>query len=287
MAQQLAFIGFGEAGQAFARPGARAFDVKALDANLRDTLLADYAASDVIGCDALPEALNGTTAVLSLVTAAQSKAVAETAANLISPGTWFFDMNSVAPDTKRSAAEAIEAAGGRYVDVAVMAPVHPKRLAVPLLLSGPHAEDGAEVLTALGFTDVSVAGPTVGDASSIKMIRSVMVKGLEALSAECALAAEAAGVREQVVASLDASWREESWATRFDYNLDRMLVHGQRRAAEMAESAKTLNALGIAPMMTEQTVNWQRGLGELGVAVPQGLGAKLQAINTRRQELSA
>jgi 3-hydroxyisobutyrate dehydrogenase-like beta-hydroxyacid dehydrogenase len=75
-------------------------------------------------------------------------------------------MNSVAPDTKRAAARAIEAAGGRYVDVAVMAPVHPARHAVPLLVSGPHADEGAELLLALGFTSVRVAAGEVGRASS-------------------------------------------------------------------------------------------------------------------------
>ena len=47
----------------------------------------------------------------------------------------------------------------------------------------------------------AVEGP-VGRASSIKMVRSIMVKGLEALTAECSLAAAAAGVSEEVFPSL-------------------------------------------------------------------------------------
>ena len=163
-----------------------------------------------------------------------------------------------APETKRAAAAAVEAAGGRYVDGAVMAPVQPAALAVPLLLSGPHASPAQAMLYALGFENSRVVGEDVGRASAIKMIRSVMVKGLEALSSECAAAADAAGVFDEVMASLDASEKACGWAERVAYNRERMATHGLRRAAEMEESAKTLQALGVEPVMTRGTVQLQR-----------------------------
>jgi hypothetical protein len=188
-------------------------------------------------------------------------------------------MNSVAPDTKRAAAQAIAARNGRYVDVAVMAPVHPKRTAVPLLVAGPQAEAGAAVLRAIGFRDVTVVGEHVGAASAIKMIRSVMVKGIEALSAECVLAADAAGVRDAVIASLDASWPGADWGARFDYNLDRMIVHGGRRAAEMEEVVATLDALDTGSAMSRGTVARQRAIGALGLTPPDGLDAKIATLH--------
>ncbi len=93
-----------------------------------------------------------------------------------------------------------------------------------------------------GGGSVAIVPGAVGAASSIKMIRSVMVKGLEALTAECFLAADAAGVTEAVRASLDASWPGTDWGAKADYNLERMMAHGIRRAAEMEEVAKTLDA---------------------------------------------
>lgn len=167
-------------------------------------------------------------------------------------------MNSVAPDTKRAAARAIEEAGGRYVDVAVLAPVEPARLAVPLLLSGKDAEEARAKLEARGFTNVRIVGSEIGRASAIKMIRSVMVKGIEALTAEMMLAADAAGVADEVLASLDVSERTVLWGPRAAYNLERMATHGLRRAAEMEEAVKTLTALGVAPVMTQGTVLRQR-----------------------------
>ncbi len=278
MTDDFTFIGFGEAGQAFARSGDRAFDRKTTYPSARAAKLADYAAAGVKGCDTARSALTGAMVVLSLVTADRALEAARDDAALLEAGALWLDMNSVAPGTKRAAAAAIEAAGARYADVAVMAPVQPARMAVPLLVAGPHAADAAAALTAMGFTNVEIAGPKVGDASAIKMIRSVMIKGIEALTVECVLAAERAGVTEAVLASLDASWRAQGWDERADYNLDRMLAHGSRRAAEMEEVAKTLEDLGVEPAMTRGTILRQRELGALGVGVPDGLAAKLAVI---------
>jgi 3-hydroxyisobutyrate dehydrogenase-like beta-hydroxyacid dehydrogenase len=276
----IAFIGFGEAAQAFAgQVPARAYDVKA-------ERRAEAAGRGVESRDSAADALKGARAVLSLVTADQALAVAKDCAASLEPGALWFDMNSVAPDTKREAALAVEAAGGRYVDVAVMSPVHPAQLGVPLLVSGPHAEAGAETLRAIGFSKVRVVPGDVGRASSIKMIRSVMVKGLEALTTECALAADAAGVLDEVIASLNASWPGTDWAEKADYNLDRMMIHGLRRSAEMEEVVKTLDSLGTGAAMTRGTVVRQRAIGELRVEVPEGLEPKISAVTPAKAGVS-
>lgn len=287
MATSVTFIGFGEAAMAFAVGlpiAARAYDRKTNIPELRHAKLADYARFGVSGQASNAAALEGAELVLSLVTADKALAAACETAGAIAPGALYCDMNSVAPETKRAAAEAIERAGGRYVDVAVMAPVHPARCAVPLLMSGPHSEAAMRALEQIGFSDLRMVAGPAGAASSIKMIRSVMVKGIEALSAECVLAAYAAGVQNEVIASLDASWPGANWARRFDYNLDRMLVHGARRAAEMEEVVKTLEALGTGSAMSRGTVERQRALGRIGSAAPAGLSAKIDLILDRKAE---
>ena len=278
MTSNVTFIGFGEAGRAFAAAGACIFDRKTQNEVTRAEMLGAYAEYAVVGASDPVAALAGADVVLCLVTADQAVAAARDYAPMLSPGALWLDMNSVAPGSKRHAAELVEATGGRYADVAVMAPVLPQRLAVPLLVAGKHAEAAAQALQALGFANVSVAGANVGDASAIKMIRSVMVKGLEALTTECAMAAERAGVSDAVIASLDASWKPQGWGERFDYNLDRMMAHGLRRAAEMEEVAVTLADLGVDPVMTRGTIERQRAIGTLGIAPPEGLAAKLAAI---------
>lgn len=284
MEQEVGLIGFGEAGSTFASAGdwgaaAHVFDIKSDGADTRAALLGAYAAAEISPAYALGDALQGRDLILSLVTADQALAVAETAATCIKPGALYCDLNSVAPQTKQTAARAIEAAGAHYVDVAVMAPVDPARLNVPLLVSGEQAAVAVAALSRLGFANMRIVGDDVGRASAIKMIRSVMVKGMEALTAECILAADAAGVRDEVLASLDASEKAKPWGERADYNLDRMLLHGLRRAAEMEEVVKTLEGLGTGAGLTRGTVTRQRAIGALGVkAPPEGLDAKIAAI---------
>jgi len=253
---RVALIGFGEAGEAFARaPGWRG-ETRGWDRlPERRAIMADCGVA--AGRDA-GAALAEAQVVLSLVTADAALDAARQYAPLLPHGALWCDMNSVAPPTKREAAAALEAAGARYVDVAVMSPVD-KGLAVPLLLAGSHAAAVLPLLEAIGFTNLRLVGDEVGRASAIKMIRSVMVKGLEALSWECAAAAEAAGVYDEVMASLDASEKAIGWAGRVAYNRERMETHGARRAAEMEESAKTLLGLGVEPVMTRGTIERQRG----------------------------
>jgi 3-hydroxyisobutyrate dehydrogenase-like beta-hydroxyacid dehydrogenase len=265
MERTVTLIGYGEAGRTFARAAgwealARVFDAKVDDPELRDAMLTTFDEDGVSATANLGEAAAGSLVILSLVTADQALAVAKNVAEHIKPGALYFDMNSVAPDTKRQAAKLIDAAGGRYIDVAIMAPVNPARLSVPLLVCGPYATEGAEALTTIGFSNVRVVAGDVSVASSIKMIRSVMVKGQEALTAEMMLAAEKAGVVDEVLGSLG-----DGWHTKAKYNLERMKTHGERRAAEMEEVAKTLQALGVQPLMTNGTIQRQREMAQMEI----------------------
>ncbi|KAA9008340.1 NAD(P)-dependent oxidoreductase [Histidinibacterium aquaticum] len=266
----LAFVGFGEAATAFLdgwgdlRPRqVTAVDIKAGDPATAPEMTARFDRCEVDGHAEPGSALGGVEVVFSVVTADQALAAAEAAAPVLSPGTLWLDCNSCAPETKRAAADVIEGAGGRYVDVAVMSPVHPKRHHVPLLLAGPRAAEAEAVLARLDMRP-RIAGENVGEASAIKMIRSVMIKGMEALSAECFLAARRAGVDAAVLASLEASDPELTWPSRGAYNLERMMVHGVRRAAEMREVEKTVAALGLGGGMSAATADWQARIGTLG-----------------------
>lgn len=260
----ITMIGFGEAGRAFVcgwkkRAGRMtAYDVKAGDPAMQGA--ADKAG---VTCFEVPApALEGADLAFSLVTADNALEAAQTAAPFLTPGILWFDGNSCAPGTKRKAAEVIEAAGGYYVDLAIMAPVYPRLHRTPALVAGPHVKRALETLVALDM-DVAVAGPDVGDASSIKMLRSVVIKGMEAITAECLLAARRAGVEEQVLAFLQASDPGWDWTARGSYNLERMMVHGARRAAEMREVANTLRDLGLPDRMAAAAAEWQDQLGTL------------------------
>ncbi len=275
MAFALSLIGFGEAAQAFAAGAdwiGAGYDIADRTAELEHH-----------GIDAARTprgAVHRAAAVLNLVTPGASLDAAKAAAAHLAAGALWLDLTSVAPATKRAAAAVISAAGGRYVDAAIMAPVHPRRREVPILLAGPYADAGHAALAAAGFGTLRIVAGPVGTAAAIKMIRSVMVKGIEALTAECCIAADRAGVLDEVLGSLGADW-----AGKANYNLERMLVHGGRRADELGEVAATLADLGVDPAMTRAAAGWHRQLGA-GTA-PDGLAAKLALITPDREAETA
>lgn len=268
---KIALIGFGEAASAFVEGWRKiaalefgAFDIKTDDPSeaVREAKWEDYKRFDVAGAESPSGALAGAKIVFSLVTADQALAAAKSAAPHLEPDTFFFDCNSCSPGTKRQAAAAVTRIGGHYIDTAVMAPVHPKLHRTPLLLSGPDAEEAHALTEALDMAAKTVPGG-VGAASSNKMIRSVMMKGLEALVLECVLAGRRAGVDEAVLDSLNETYPGFGWKKRSAYMLERAVTHGIRRAAEMREAALTVRELGFDGAMASAAADWEQRIGEL------------------------
>ena len=260
--RHIAFIGFGEAGGILASELAAQHQVVIWDSKLgggeREAMLAKADQAGVQVADSLAQALDGAAWVFSTVTAGSALEVAQQSAALMQAGQYFLDLNSVAPDTKRQAAQAFSP--GVYVDVAVMAPVPPARMKTPLLVGGPQAESVTDVLNQLGF-NARFGSLVVGKVSAIKMCRSVMIKGLEALTTECLFAAREYGVEEDVLASLHASFPSLGWDGAFPgYLISRVAEHGIRRSEEMEEVVKTLRDAGGEGLMSQSTARVQRHL---------------------------
>lgn len=281
---KIAVIGFGEAGsslcQGWGLNDVRAFDIKQHGAAISAAeKVAQMMAAGVIIGDGVAGITGDADMIFSTVTADQAHAAASTVARTIRPGAYYLDLNSCAPSTKQKSAALISKAGGLYVDVAVMATITPKCHQTAMLVAGEHAEHAITLMLALDMKPVHVPGP-VGRASTIKMIRSIMMKGIEALTAECFTAARKAGVTDEVAASLDASQTKEGWKVQTAYNMERMTTHGIRRAAEMREVAITLADLDIAGNMTAGAINWQEQLGNLGLSLheTEGLEPRIDAI---------
>jgi 3-hydroxyisobutyrate dehydrogenase-like beta-hydroxyacid dehydrogenase len=264
----IAFIGFGEAGQAIAA-GLREAGVETMSAwdilfpQAAGLRLKQAAEAARVRCaNSAADAVRGADLIISAVTAASSVEAARSVKGHLAGAPYFLDINSVSPGRKQDTAKLLGDAG-RYLDVAVLAPIHPARHQTPMLLAGPHAQAIAPMLAALGMR-VSIAGAETGAAAAIKMVRSVMIKGIEALTLECFLAAARAGVVDEVAASMKNNYPGLDWAKIVPYNLERMANHGERRAAEMEEVADTLRELGVEPLMTSATVERQREMGQIG-----------------------
>ncbi|NKJ50498.1 6-phosphogluconate dehydrogenase [Burkholderia sp. SG-MS1] len=253
----VAFVGFGEAGGILgAALAAKGVQVSMFD--LRHDQLRDKAqAAGVRVAATLQSALAGAQVVISAVTAQADLDVAQALGRCLEAGQICLDINSVSPNTKQHAQACIEGAGAHYVEAAVMAPVPPYGLAVPMLLGGAAAADVAPLLNALGF-NASAVSEKIGVASAAKMCRSVMIKGIEALTVECLRAARHYGAESIVLASLAQSFgKMRDDADVPGYLVSRVAEHGRRRAAEMREVSQTLHEAGITPFMSDACAHLQ------------------------------
>jgi 3-hydroxyisobutyrate dehydrogenase-like beta-hydroxyacid dehydrogenase len=186
--------------------------------------------------------------VISAVTASQTEPVAQAVAPHITKDAFYLDFNSASPSAKQGCAALINAAGGRYLECAVMTTVPPYGIKVPMLLGGPHVAAAMDLLTALGFSATNQNVP-YGTVSAVKLCRSVMIKGLEAMVTESYTAARHYGVEDQVIASLAETFPQIDWEKQGDYLFSRVIMHGARRSEEMFESARTVRDAGIKGLM--------------------------------------
>lgn len=199
--------------------------------------------------------------IISAVTASQAVAVAQACAQALTPGVFFLDFNSASPGAKQRAGAVIDAAGGRYVEGAVMTSLPPYRIRVPLLLGGQHAPALRPHLCALGF-DAQAVSDRLGVASATKMCRSVMIKGLEAMVIESFTTARAYGVEREVLASLAETFPGIDWEKQGDYFFMRVIQHGRRRAEEMREVAQTVREAGLEPWSAAGTAERQAWMAD-------------------------
>jgi 3-hydroxyisobutyrate dehydrogenase-like beta-hydroxyacid dehydrogenase len=271
MSERIAFIGFGEAGQTISRglmteakPVICTYDIlfgqpagarlEAAARTLGVELARDHA-------DAVREA----DLVMLTVTASSSLEAARSCLPGLSNGQLFLDMNSVSPKRKIETAALVAPTGAAYVDVAVMAPAAPYLHKVPCLIGGPGAAALAPRAAALGMK-MEFVSEEVGQASAIKMFRSIVVKGLEALLVESMTAAAEYGVEDRVLASLKETWPGIDWQKLSGYMIERVVSHGKRRAAEMREVSETLRSIGMEPTMAAATAVRQQWVADLGVS---------------------
>ncbi len=266
-ATRIGLLGYGEVGQRFAadlraaHPGLAiaTFDLLLYQAAAGDGLRRHAAAHRVdLMADAAALA-EETTLIFSAVTADQTLSAARSLAARSLGHAWVVDLNSAAPQTKVESAALVAAAGGSYVEAAVMTSVPPHGIRVPMLLGGANALEAQKMLAGLGFM-AEVASTDLGVASAIKLCRSVIIKGLESLVVESFTAARSLGVEKQVLASLRETYPQFDWEKQGDYLFSRVIQHGKRRAEEMRASAQMIDATGVGGTMAGAAAQRQAGV---------------------------
>lgn len=288
---RLGFLGFGEAASLFAAglsraglDGICAYDI-AVHGGPGETLLharaADAGVRLIPGC----EAFQSVDVVFAMVQPAAALDAARKAAAHLRPGCIFADFSSASPAIKTAAAMVVEAGGASYVDLGIVGSVPDSGHRVATVASGARAEAFRDLFVPYGM-NVAVIGETVGAAAGLKLIRSILAKGLEALYVEALTVAERSGVRESVLDTfcgfLDARSARET-ATLL---MRSHLVHAARRADEVRMSRDMVVEAGLEPVMTdaivrimEQTV--RAGIpGRIAGGAPESLPDSLEAALT-------
>jgi 3-hydroxyisobutyrate dehydrogenase-like beta-hydroxyacid dehydrogenase len=287
MPPRVGFIGFGEAARVFAgglhRAGAE------LTAFCRGPRHAppyapgfrqEAAALGVELVDTLEDLARRAEVLVSAVATSAAAAVAAEIAPLLGEGQLFADINAVPPSAKEAIAAAVTARGARFADVELMGAASLYGIGVPLYVSGSGAEQFERLFAPLGLQVTRVPGPA-GAAATLKMFRSVVTKGMEAIIVEAMFAAFRAGVAREAFTAIT----EPMDAVKFS-DFARMCVtsdplHAGRRAEEMASVGGFLREIGVEPIMVEATrrrLAWSAGLGARSVVEREGTTEYLDVL---------
>jgi len=286
----VAFLGFGELGSALAgrlgRTGhaVRAWSRAPCDAAGVEALRARRSAAGVRPAASVREAVSGAAAVLVTAPAGAAEALAAEAGPHLDGDALYADLSAAPPPTKRAGAARLAERGVRYVDVAVLGTVAVSGWATPMLASGEGAVAFRELVAGL---DVRAIDAPAGDAALVKLLRSVYMKGRDALVAEMLLGARRYGLEDVLLESIGGPGEQVPFRALSDRVMTGLGVHAGRRAEELASSVEVLREAGVDPIATDGGAARLRTLAELGLREafrgqrPENARAVLDAIEER------
>lgn len=210
----------------------------------------------------LAEAVSAADLVLLTVTGESLVAVTRQIAPALAPHTLVADLTSASPQDVETAAAALATGAAGYVDVAIMGAVSLHGAQTPLLASGAAAPVFAELMNPLGFNVDARPGSAIGDASKLKLLRSLFAKGLDAVVAEAMLAAEALGLRAELEAQLE-DYDRSTLADHIAMYLRTHPPHAARRLVEMEQAEQQLLALDLPSFTTRAAIERYRRTANL------------------------
>lgn len=250
----IVFIGFGEAAYHLSKGLRTSGDLQigAFDANLSPVVRQRADEHHVTLFDSLETACHGARFVVCLTSASSALGIAQKVLPLLVAGQTYVDMNSAAPSVKQAIDQLPRAAGVGFCDSAVMGTVPGNNHRVPMLLAGDGAAAFAAAFSPRGM-QLTVLDAEAGAASAIKMLKSVVMKGLPQLLLEAFQAGEKFGVLDTLVASLGDSLNGKTIEQLANTFTARTLIHAKRRSAEMDDAVATLEAAGVDASMTRAT----------------------------------
>ncbi|MGG0251693.1 NAD(P)-binding domain-containing protein [Peribacillus frigoritolerans] len=256
---RVGIIGFGEVGQVFAKglleKTKHVFIYDILlekNKNLITDKINNIGVQAVDGIEQIGECC---TLIISLVNSSASEVVAAEVAKGIRKGTVFLDLTTSTPLVKSKSEKIIVSNGGIYVDASIMGTVATEQQQVPLLIAGEQSVKVQALLNSLGFNCQAINHPN-GGAASIKLLRSIFMKGLEALILETMITAKNYGVSDEVMQSISKTINNNDFTTFANALITTHVIHKNRRYKEVLDSCNLIKEAGLSPFVTEGVISF-------------------------------
>jgi 3-hydroxyisobutyrate dehydrogenase-like beta-hydroxyacid dehydrogenase len=268
---KIGIIGYGEVGRALAQGLSTGsglttylFDVRFNDEIASNPFIAETRKQGLIAQENIEALVKNSTCILSAVTCEHALNVAKASCRHLGGGKIFVDLNTVAPRVKKKMSVLVAETGAAFVEIAILGTIASYGFKSPMLACGNQAEDLAAFLNPMGF-NLKVLSGEIGQASTMKMLRSVFAKGVESLLFEMLVAAEKCNMLEPVMDAVAAHMDKSPFLDIAQTWITTNVVHARRRAEEMDHVIETLRDLEVSPIMSEATRQRLRKCSELNL----------------------
>ena len=191
--------------------------------------------------------------ILCATSAKSALSIAKLASEYLKPGKIYADINSASPMVKKQIDTVVSGTGADFVDCGVMDIIPPHRQKVPIAVSGSGARKFADFANSIGM-NVTFINETAGSASTLKMLRSVFMKGLTSLLLEMLVPASKIGVEDKIMEYISKTFSGSTLEQLANLLINRTAVGASRRISEMKDVAATLKSLKVESFATEATI---------------------------------
>ncbi len=161
--------------------------------------------------------------------------------------------------TAMEKAAALVGDSAKFVDASIMGPVDLMGLKVPFVASGPHAAEFRDLMTPHGMV-INVVGRNPGDASAMKLIRSVLMKGLAAVLLDTMEAARRRNILDEVIEDCSVTFNDIPFQKIIRRYVGGTAVHCERRIHEMKECLELLHSMHSTERTTRTTIAMLRDM---------------------------
>ncbi len=190
--------------------------------------------------------------IISSVTGSVALPVAEQAARFMEPHHLYVDVNTASPKTMEAAADVVEARGASFADVAMLGAVPAFLHRVPCLASGSGAERFKAAMEPYEM-DITCVGKTAGQASAIKMFRSVFMKGFLALLMEMLSGTHRYKVDALVLESIARTMEKNPFLETVRLQMAKGVLNAERMSHEMEAVVETYAEMELPSVMASAT----------------------------------